>query len=236
MCCTLSLIGVSGFFTSWATWRAISPQARTRSVRNSSVMSSRERTIPPGSCRDTSRARTRMRRSPSWNSTVASRRWSRRQPSTHATNSPLGPPKRGMRSPTSIRPSRTAWALAFTRMTRPRASSATTPVAASSTMASVRLVVLTRSRLACCRRNTMRLKAVKTDPNSSALSPGTWSWRLPPPTFSDATWSVRIGLVRVRPTRKARPRESPAPINTTKAINSRISRCLNVVAPAWSGT
>ena len=105
-CCTPRRIGVSGFLTSCATWRATSPQASTRSARATSVTSSKARTTPPppseASCR-------RIRRPADSSSTavagvwaVPTRRSARRRA---ATATPPPPVPRSLLPASSVRPS-----------------------------------------------------------------------------------------------------------------------------------
>ena len=186
-CWMLNLMGVSGFLTSCAICRAISPQARIRSARSSSVTSSSVTTTPlrvPKLPRR--RARTRTRRSPTWRSELVSSS----VPSKNFVNQPVraspSSPSLGNGRPTKPTLPRISSARGFTSVTRPPGSSATIPTAASSMISWVRREV----RTSCLRerrtRPTILLKALNTAPNSSVRFAGNRIARSPEPTLSDA--------------------------------------------------
>ena len=147
-------MGVSGFLISCATCRAISPQARTRAVRTSAVTSSSATTAPRGSsARPSAAAAAAARCGRSTSSSVArlDRRPSARTRATRVGEGGRAAGRsRGSGSPTAGAAPRISLARGFTSSTRPAASSASTPVAASATIVSVRRVSRTsaaRARL-----------------------------------------------------------------------------------------
>ena len=187
MCWMLSFIGVRGFFTSWATWRAISPHAKTRSVCSSSVISSIATTTPrPPPVVPKRRARILTLLSPAWISVLASPSELLKKCVIHMERASANGLSLGTGCPTTTLEPKRFSAIGFARVTRPSESKATIPTAASSMIACVRRDVRTNWRRARRTRFTIRLKALNTAPNSSPRSPGSFKSRFPEPTPSDA--------------------------------------------------